>query len=196
MIVQPDGAALTAPAFYVLGFNGGETAEDDAGPRDTPTRSARRWFDLCARAARAVDTSAWGITERCHWGSPDVPTLISRLGSKSGLRRLLNLHASANLAMFMETPPLVVWVTGLGYLVEAVEDYGLTPVGKPEFRASPLRGILWREFAGENGVPYLFTRHPTGARFAAGEHDKIFAKLGALARQRRVDVARSSGEDR
>lgn len=185
LIVHPAGAALSAPAFYILGFNGGETEHRQAAAGAPPTRSARRWFDLCARAAAAAGVSSWAITERCHWGSPDIPTLVRRLGSDSELRRLLRLHAAANLAMFRETPPLVVWVTGLGYLAETVEDYGLTPVGEPESRELPLKGILWREFASGDGVPYLFSRHPTGARYARREHDRLFKKLGQLAATKR-----------
>lgn len=188
LIVHPEGSLLQAPAFYILGFNGGETAEDNEPKLDKPTRSARRWFDLCARAAKAVRAPAWGITERCHWGSPDIPTLIERLGSRNEMRRLLTLHAEANLAMFEEALPLVVWVTGLGYMAEAVEDYRLTPVGEPQPRTPPLRGVLWREFVGADGVPYLFSRHPTGARFAAGEHDRLFQKLAEMARTRRAQI--------
>ena len=191
LIVHPEGGQLQAPAFYILGFNGGETSENAAPKSDRPTKSARRWFDLCARAAKAVQAPAWGITERCHWGSPDIPTLIDRLGSRSELRRLLTLHAKANLAMFAETPPLVVWVTGLGYMAEAVEDHGLKPVGDAEPRTPPLKGILWREFLGAGGVPYLFSRHPTGARFATGEHDRLFQKLGELAEARRARLAQA-----
>jgi hypothetical protein len=191
LIVHPEGSLLEAPAFYILGFNGGETVEDNVPRPDTPTRSARRWFDLCARAAKALEVTAWGITERCHWGSPDIPTLIDRLGERSELRRLLKLHAKANLAMFEETPPLAVWITGLGYLTEAAEDYGLTPVGEPEPRTAPLKGTLWREFVGAGGVPYLCSRHPTGARFAAGEHDRLFQKLAALAGSRRTQQSHS-----
>jgi len=188
LIVHPEGSQLEAPAFYILGFNGGETSEEGARKQDAPTRSARRWFDLCARAAKAVGASAWGITERCHWGSPDIPTLVERLGGGDELRRLLKLHAEANLAMFEEAPPLVVWVTGLGYMAQAVEDYGLTPVGEPELRTPPLKGVLWREFEGTGGVPYLFSRHPTGARFATGEHDRLFRKLAAMAEKRRTST--------
>ncbi len=181
LIVHPDGSELQAPAFYILGFNGGETTDHSPLHPNRPTRSARRWFELCERAAQAVGVSSWGITERCHWGSPDVPTLIQRVGSRAAVRQLLKLHAVANLALFRETPPLVVWVTGLGWLAEAVEDYGLTAVGEPEQRQAPLKGILWRHFVADDGTPYLFSRHPTGARFAKGEHERLFEKLGQLA---------------
>ncbi|WP_029087521.1 hypothetical protein [Brevundimonas aveniformis] len=191
LIVHPAGSQLQAPAFYILGFNGGETSEDEASRSNTPTRSARHWFDLCARAAKAVAAPAWGITERCHWGSPDIPTLTKRLRTRTALRRLLTLHAQANLAMFEETPALVVWVTGLGYMSETVEDYGLTEVGEPKLRAPPLKGILWREFVDAGGVPYLFSRHPTGARYATGEHNLLFEKLGELAQARRALLAKS-----
>ena len=189
--MHPDGATLTPPAFYILGFNGGERAGNDLGAGDTPSRSARRWFKLCGLAAQAIGADTWGITERCHWGSPDIPTLITRLAGTAELRRLLKLHAAANLAMFKETPPLVVWVTGLGYLRETVEDYGLTVLGEPVARQWPLKGILWLEYVGEGGVPYLFSRHPTGARFAKGEHDELFLKLKELAAARQAGGLRS-----
>lgn len=190
LIVRGDQATLAAPALYILGFNGGETAEQSAGAGDKQTRSARRWFDLCDRAALAVGVSSCGITERCHWGSPDIPTLVRRLGGPGELRRLLKLHAAANLAMFRETPPLVVWVTGLGYLQQTIEDYGLKPVAEAHARETPRKGVLWREYEDADGCPYLVSRHPTGARFATGEHDRVFQKLGELATTRLDQCAR------
>ncbi len=74
---------------------------------------------------------------------------------------------------------------------ETVEDYGLTEVGEPKLRAPPLKGILWREFVDAGGVPYLFSRHPTGARYATGEHNLLFEKLGELAQARRALLAKS-----
>jgi hypothetical protein len=79
----------------------------------------------------------------------------------------------------------VVWVTGLGHLAETVEDYGLTAAGEPQLREAPRKGVLWREFVSRDGVPFLFSRHPTGARPARGEHDQVFGELARLAEARR-----------
>ena len=153
------------------------------GRPDRPTRSAIVWFNLCQRAANALGVNAYIIMERCHWGSPNVGVLRARIGSEAAMRQMLRLHAAANLAKLRERPARVVWVTGLStYFHEAVEDYGLIEVGAVQLREAPLKGVLWRHFKDQDGVPFLFTRHPTGARMARHEKERIFAKLAELAR--------------
>ena len=73
LIVKPDDAELTTPAFYILGFNGGETVPRTDGKQ---TRSATIWFNRCRDAAHAVGVTSWLIGERAHWGgnyAVDVP---------------------------------------------------------------------------------------------------------------------------
>ena len=182
MIVKPDGARPSPGALWIMGFNGGETQGRTGTSGDT--RSARRWFALCGQAAEAVGASTWIIGERTHWGSPNVGELVKRVGSAARFRALLRLHAEANRALLRAYPPSVVWMTGLSsYPAEAVEDYQLTPVGDPEPRDK--RGRLWQEFAGPEGIPWLVTIHPTGARISREEFKRVRLKLATLADQRR-----------
>ena len=109
--------------------------------------------------------------------------LRARVGSEAAMRNMLRLHAAANLAKFRQLPARVVWLTGLStYFREAIEDYGLSEAGPVQLREAPLKGVLWRHFKDRDGVPFLFTRHPTGARMARHEKERIFAKLAELAR--------------
>ncbi|WP_158916056.1 hypothetical protein [Caulobacter sp. S45] len=177
MILKPDGARPDPGLLWIMGFNGGETegAKDGAGD----TQSARKWFKLCGEAASAVGSPAYIIGERTHWGSPTVRDLVQRVGSAERFRALLKLHAAANLALLHAYRPRVVWMTGLSsYATEAVEDYGLMPKGEPAPRDK--RGRLWQEYVGADGVPWLATIHPTGARISAGEFQRVKAKLAAL----------------
>jgi hypothetical protein len=161
-----------------MGFNGGETSgkKDAAGD----TRSARRWFNLCREAAEAVDSSAWIIGERTHWGSPTVGELVRRVGSEDRFRSLLKLHAEANRALMRTYPPRVVWMTGLSVRAsEARDDYGLIEDGVPAPRDK--RGRLWQAYVDPAGVPWLVTIHPTGARMSGPEFERVRKKLAALA---------------
>ena len=185
IIVRPAGAQPSPPCLYILGFNGGETelVSPKTSRPDRPTRSATVWFNLCQRAANVLGVDAYIITERCHWGSTNVGVLRARIGSEAAMRHMLRLHAAANLAKFRELPARVVWVTGLStFFHETVEDYGLSEAEPNQLREAPLKGVLWRHFRARDDVPFLFTRHPTGARMARHEKERIFAKIAELAR--------------
>ena len=136
VIVKPDDARPTPPAFYIMGFNGGEARPEQAGGKRRKNTSAANWFGLCKRAAAAIGVDAWLIIEQCHWGSPNVAILRQRIGSEAAFRSLLRLHAEANLAYFRSMPPGIVWMTGFSALREAEEDYSLRPIGEPVARAT------------------------------------------------------------
>ena len=160
-----------------MGFNGGETSglKDEAG--DTP--GARRWFRLCEEAAEAVRSPSWIVGERTHWGSPNIGELERRIGSSERFRQLLRFHAEINRDILAMYPPQVVWMTGLSaYVREAEEDYALTKVGDPAARDK--RGRLWQEYRSADGVPWLATVHPTGARMSRNEFEQIKKKLGSI----------------
>ncbi len=177
MIVKPDDARPEPGLLWIMGFNGGETAGAKDASGDTP--SARKWFRLCGEAAKAVCAPACIIGERTHWGSPTVGELVQRVGSPERFRALLKLHANVNLALLRAYRPRAVWMTGLSsYIAEAVEDYGLTSIGEPALRTK--RGRLWQEYVDTNGLPWLVTIHPTGARMSTAEFQRVKEKLRDL----------------
>lgn len=185
MIVKPDGAKPASDLLWIMGFNGGETLgeRDDAG--DTP--SARRWFRFCQEAAEAVGCPSWIIGERTHWGSPTVNDLVQRVGSATRFRDLLKFHAAANSALMKIHSPRVVWMTGLStFPTEALDDYQLTPIGDPSPRDK--RGRLWQEYVDADGIPWLATIHPTGARISGKEFDRVKIKLAELGVQSRAQA--------
>lgn len=192
-VARPDGDRLATPCLYILGFNGGETKGQDQAPL-RPTRSTAVWFNICDRAARWAGVDSYLIVERCHWGSPNVLALRQRIGSKAALLTMLKLHAEANRALFREKPPLVVWVPGLAtYIEPAIEHYRLEECLPPKLRPARKgkpegRNALWREFVDSEGVPFLVTLHPTGARPNHNEMALIFGKLGQLAQRQRAAV--------
>jgi hypothetical protein len=175
------------PSLYILGFNGGET---QPGVDSRETRSTKRWFAVCARAAEAVGVSGYIIGERSHWGSPNVGELRKRVGSEAAFRDMLRFHAKINQQLFATLPPLLIWAPGVSTCVqEAIEDYGLTEQQTFRLENSSRTETIWRHFIGSDGVPFLFTRHPTGARLSKCQRKIIFEKLAELGRARTETLA-------
>jgi hypothetical protein len=167
-----------------MGFNGGES--DRAKDEDGNTPSANRWFSLCEQAAKAVDSPSWIICERVHWGSPSVGALIERVASPNAFSDLLRFHAEVNRSLMALYRPRVVWMTGLSTcMLEAVEDYRLRRVGGPERGTNGHR--LLQVYRDDADVPWLASRHPTGARVSGEDSGRVRAKLAELASAHRTE---------
>lgn len=168
------------PTVYILGFNAGEPKDTTREPSQTP--SATNWVRRCSDVQMAAGTEGFISIERCYWGSPNVPELRKRVASRRELRGLLTSHAAANTALFVKYPPLLVWVPGVStYHQEAIEDYELSQKEDERFEESKgRRNTVWRLHRNAQGVPFLFTWHPS-ARLSGDRWRLIQAKVTELA---------------
>lgn len=170
------GEKVRPGLLWVLGFNNGETLEE---VDHKPGWSTHHWIKLCEDAAGAVKSPTYVIRERIFWGSPNAGELKRRVGSYSAVVNLLKLHAQVNRILLKQHMPLVVWLTGLSYLPETEQAYGLTRVGEAETRENG-RGRLWQAYKDEQRVPWLATHHPSD-RLRRSERERITGKLAELA---------------
>ncbi len=126
------------------------------------------------------------IGERCHWGSPTVGELKARIGDDGVFRDVLRFHADVNRVLFGVLPPLLIWAPGVSTCVqEAVEDYRLKEIEVRRIQGRRRTETLWRHYESDDGVPFLFSKHPTGARLSHEQHSDVFQTLGRLAQSRR-----------
>lgn len=181
--------AFDRATFIIMGLNPGETPDDYGvapGPAeesslvdyrqgvDSPSR--RRWFRTCREI---VGGDSVTLSELFFWSSPDLRILQARLGP---LAR--SPHAAfcrdLNQRLIAAHQPAAVVLPGLSLIPLAAALYGLTLV--TTLHDAKGRLIVHCE---QNGLPWIFTRHWSGARgFTRESRETISAYLRALPMRR------------